>query len=95
MITLPSIISKYEERDIFNGEEFGFFVITLPNKILVVKAETCHSGEHFKECLTVLEGANMNSSEKATSYDADNPSIKMVILYLRSLSSVYFRVNGY
>jgi hypothetical protein len=57
MTILLSITAKYEQRDIFNADEFGLFLNIFPSTSLV-KGETYHGGKHNKEVLTVLIRAN-------------------------------------
>ena len=47
---LPAILSKYELKDIYNAEEFGFFYEALPEKSLHYRDERC-GGKHSKRKL--------------------------------------------
>ena len=40
-----TILSNYEESDIYNADEFGLFYKALPNKTLHLKDEKCSGGE--------------------------------------------------
>ena len=55
---LPTILSKYELKDIYNADEFGFFYQALPDKSLHYKSERCHGGKHSKVRLTGLAAGN-------------------------------------
>lgn len=61
---LPTLISEYSPKDVFNVDEFGLFFNMLPDRTLTLKGENCHGGKLSKERLTVLAGANMDGSEK-------------------------------
>ena len=56
---LPTIISSYEPRNIFNADEFGLFYQALPKKTLNLKGEKCSRGKKSKIRLTGLAAANM------------------------------------
>ena len=55
---LPTILSKYELKDIYNADEFGLFYQALPDKSLHYKGERCHGGKHSKVRLTGLAAGN-------------------------------------
>ena len=57
--TLPTILSNYSPRDIFNTDEFGLFYRALPQKTLHLKGEVCSGGKHSKIRLTGLAATNM------------------------------------
>ena len=55
---LPTILSRYELKDIFNADEFRLFYQALPSKSMHFKNERC-SGEKFSKVrLTGLSAAN-------------------------------------
>ena len=56
---LPTILSNYEPRNIFNADEFGLFYQALPKKTLHLKGEKCSGGKNSKIRLTGLAAANM------------------------------------
>lgn len=60
---LPEIIESYEEKDIFNGDEFGLFWRLLPNKSYVAKDKALKNGKQSKERISVFIAAN-SLSEK-------------------------------
>ena len=45
---LPTILSKYELKDIYNANEFGLFFQALPNNSLHYKDERSSGGKHSK-----------------------------------------------
>ena len=55
---LPTILSKYELKDIYSADEFGLFYQALPDKSLHYKGERCHGGKHSKVRLTGLAAGN-------------------------------------
>eukprot|EP00794_Sanderia_malayensis_P001774 gene1774-biopygen1618 len=55
---LPTILSRYELKNIFNADEFGLFYKALPTKTLHYKNERCSGGKNSKERLTGLTAAN-------------------------------------
>ena len=56
---LPTIISNYEPRNIFNADQFGLFYQALPKKTLNLKGEKCSGGKNSKIRLTGLAAVNM------------------------------------
>ena len=56
--SLPTILSKYDLRDIYNADEFGLFFQGLPKKTMHMKGEKCSGGKHSKVRLTGLAAAN-------------------------------------
>ena len=55
---LPTILSRYDLRDIYNADEFGLFYQQLPTKSFYLKGERCAGGKFSKVCLTGLEAGN-------------------------------------
>ena len=49
---LPTILSSYGLKDIFNADEFGFFFHSLPIKTLELKREKSGAGKDSKVRLT-------------------------------------------
>ena len=56
--TLPTLLSKYVLRDIFNADEFGLFYKALPHKSMHLKSENCVGGKCSKVHLTGLAAAS-------------------------------------
>ena len=55
---LPTLLSNYELKDIYNGEESGLFYECLPNKTYQLKSEKCSGGKLSKIRITGLAVAN-------------------------------------
>ena len=55
---LPTILSRYELKDIFNAAEFGLFYQALRSKSMHFKNERCSGGKFSKVRLTGLAAAN-------------------------------------
>ena len=55
---LPTILSRYELKDILNADEFGLFYQALPPKSMHFKNERCSGGKFSKVRLTGLAAAN-------------------------------------
>ena len=56
--TLPTILSQYTLKGIFNADEFGLFYQSLPSKNMPFKVQKCSGGKHSKVCLTGLVAGN-------------------------------------
>ena len=57
--TLPTIISRYESRDIYSADEFGLFYKAFPTKSMYLKGEKCSGSKISKIRLTGIASANM------------------------------------
>ena len=55
---LPTILLKYELKDIYNADEFGLFYQALPDKSLHYKGKRCSGGKHIMVRLTGLAAGN-------------------------------------
>ena len=55
---LPTILSRYVLRDIYNADEFGLFYQQLPTKSFHLKGERCAGGKFGKVRLTGLVAGN-------------------------------------
>ena len=55
---LPTILSRYDLRNIYNADEFGLFYQQLPTKSLHLKGERCAGGKFSKVRLTGLAAGN-------------------------------------
>ena len=62
--TLPNILSRYSESDIFNADETGLYYRLLPDRSHVLKGENLAGGKKSKARVTILVCANMNGTEK-------------------------------
>ena len=56
--SLPTILSRYEVKDVYNADEFGLFYRGLPKKTLHMKGEKCSGGKHSKVRLTGMAAAS-------------------------------------
>ena len=57
--TSPTIISRYNCRDIYSADEFGLFYKALPTKSMHLKGEKCSGVKNSKIQLTGLATGNM------------------------------------
>ena len=55
---MPTILSKYKLKDIYNAVKFGLFYQALPDNSLHYKGEHCSGGKHSKVRLTELSAGN-------------------------------------
>ena len=62
-LNIPTLLSGYEARNIYNADETGLFFRLLLDKTLIFKKESCHGGKHSKERITVLVGANVEGEK--------------------------------
>ena len=56
--TLPTLLSKYSLKDIYNADEFGLFFAALPNVSLHLKGQRCSGGKFSKNRITGLVCSN-------------------------------------
>ena len=56
--SLPTLLSNYKLKDIYNADEFGLFYQCLPNKTYQLKSEKCSGGKLSKIRITGLAAAN-------------------------------------
>ena len=56
--TLPTILSRYALKDIFNVDEFGLFYQILPCKTKHFQSQKCSGRKHSKVCLNGLAAGN-------------------------------------
>ena len=56
--SLPTILSTYKLKDIYNADEFGLFYQELPKKTLHTKNEKCSGGKNSKVRLTGMTAAS-------------------------------------
>ncbi|XP_065222127.1 tigger transposable element-derived protein 6-like [Planococcus citri] len=64
--TLPSIISGFTPRDVFNADECALFFKLMPDQLTEFQNEICREGEQSEERLTILLCANADGTEKLT-----------------------------
>ena len=56
--SLPTLLSNYELKTIYNADEFGLFFQCLPNKTYQVKSEKCSGGKLSEIRFTDMAAAN-------------------------------------
>ena len=56
--SLPTLLSNYELKDIYNADEFGLFSKCVINKIYQLKSEKCSGGKLSKIRMTGMAAAN-------------------------------------
>ena len=57
--TLPTILARYQLKDIFNADEFGLFYETLPSKSSHFRGKHCSGGKHGKVQLTGMAASKI------------------------------------
>ena len=57
--SLPTLLSNYDLKDIYNADEFGLFYQSLPNKTYQLKSEKCYGGKLSKIRITGMAAANV------------------------------------
>uniref|UniRef100_G3MM83 HTH CENPB-type domain-containing protein n=1 Tax=Amblyomma maculatum TaxID=34609 RepID=G3MM83_AMBMU len=61
---LPELLERYEQKDIFNGDETALFYEMLPSRTHALKGDPCSGGKHSKVRVTVFLCASMDGSER-------------------------------
>ncbi|KAM7309540.1 tigger transposable element-derived protein 6-like [Ixodes scapularis] len=61
---LPELLERFQESDIFNGDETALFYEMLPTKTHALKGDPCVGGKHSKVRVTVFVCANMDGTER-------------------------------
>nr|XP_054919709.1 tigger transposable element-derived protein 6-like [Dermacentor andersoni] len=61
---LPSVLERYEEKDIYNCDETALFFQMLPSKTHALKGDRCPGGKHSKLRVTVLLCVSMYGSHR-------------------------------
>ena len=56
--SLPTILSRYEVKDVYNTDEFGLFYQGLLKKTSHMKDEKCSGGKHSEVRLTGIAAAS-------------------------------------
>ena len=56
--SLPTLLSNYELKDIYNADEFGLFYKFVINKTYQLKSEKCSGGKLSKICVSGMAAAN-------------------------------------
>ena len=69
----PTILARYQLKDIFNADEFGLFYEALPSKSWHFWVKRCSGGKHSKVLLTGMAASNA-LSEKILMFGLENLS---------------------
>jgi hypothetical protein len=64
------ILKKYAPSDIYNADKSALYYNLLLDKTLAMKDDPCKGGKHSKECMTLLQCANMDGSHKVKSHNS-------------------------
>ena len=56
--SLPTLLSNYDLKDIYNANEFGLFYQMYPEKSLHLKNEQCIDGKQSKVRITGMAASN-------------------------------------
>ena len=56
--SLPTLLSNYNLKDMYNADGFGLFYNCMTNKTCQLKSEMCSGGKISKVCITVMTTAN-------------------------------------
>ena len=57
--SLPTLLSNYELKDIYNADEFGLFYKCVINKTYQLKSQKCSGGKLSKIRITWMAAANV------------------------------------
>ena len=68
--SLPTILSRYELKDIYNTDDFGLFYQGLSKKTLHLKSEKCSGGKYSKLRLTGMAIFSINMWLKSHNIEA-------------------------
>ena len=68
--SLPTILSRYELKDIYNADDFGLFYQGLSKKTLHLKSEKCSGGKYSKLRLTGMAIFSINMWLKSHNIEA-------------------------
>ena len=86
--TLPTLLSKYDLKDIFNAEEFRLFFQCLPNKTYHFKSQTCSGGKNSKVRLTAMAAGNA-IGEKIPMFVIGKPKTPRYFKHIKNLPCKY------
>lgn len=64
MKKVPTLIRDYNQKDVYNVDEFALFYKLRPSKTYSLKGKKCKAGKLSKSRVTFLIGANMDGSDK-------------------------------
>ena len=87
--TLPTILARYQLKDIFNADEFGLFYEALSSKSLHFRGRRCSSGKHSKVRLTGITASN-TLSEKIPIFATGESTSPRCFKHVRNLPCRYW-----
>lgn len=61
--TLRELCQGYEQKDIFNLDETGYFYRSLPDRTLAAKRDECKGGKYAKDRITVVLACSMTGQK--------------------------------
>ena len=86
--TLPTILARYQLKDIFNVDEFGLLYEVLPSKSLHFRGKRCSGGKHNKVRLTGMAASNA-LGEKISIFLIGKPASLRCFKHVRNLPCRY------
>ena len=86
--SLPTILSRCNLKDIYNGDELGLFYQGLPKKALHMKGEKCSGSKDSKVRLTGMAAASA-AGEKLTIFVIDKSTKPRCFKHVKSLPCCY------
>ena len=85
---LPTLLSKYDLKDIFNADEFGLFYQCLPNKTYHFKGQKCSGGKNSKVRLTGM-AAGYATGEKLPMFVISKSKTLRCFKHIKNLPCKY------
>ena len=85
---LPTLLSKYDLKDIFNTDEFGLFYPCLPNKAYHFKSQACSGEKNSKVRLTEMAAGNA-IEEKLPMFVIDKSKTPRCFKHVKNLPCKY------
>ena len=82
---LPTLLSKYDLKDIFNADEFGLFYQCLPNKTYHFKGRKCSEGKNSKVRLNGMLAGNA-FGEKLPMFVIGKSGTPRCFMHIKNLS---------
>ena len=86
--TLPTLLSKYDLKYIFNADEFGLLYQCLANKTYHFKGQTCSGGKNNKVRLTAMAAGNA-IGEKLPMFVIDKSKTPRCFKHIKKLPCHY------
>jgi hypothetical protein len=86
---LPSLLSEYHPKDIFNADECGLFLSLLLDKTYAFQDESCHEGKRSKDRITLLVCADMAGSKKMPLLVNGKSEKSRCLKHVKSLALIY------